>query len=203
MGAGGINRAKDAMHRHRIGGSAGIARHPYGEKPARKPACATFRQIKIAIAAGKAGATAFGIEYNPDMAKLAQCFVRADGVGNKVKIIQGDIFKEDFSKATVVTMYLLPELNLRLRPTLGDIVVVSPDVGGVVRARAFAKRMECDLAIIDKRRPKANVSEVMNIIGEVEGRTGITPYAWWVARLGLWPYGLTAAAVLAVVFCSA
>ena len=73
---------------------------------------------KIAIAAGKAGATAVGIEYNPDMAKLAQCYVQADGVGNKVKIIQGDIFKEDFSKATVITMYLLPELNLRLRPTI-------------------------------------------------------------------------------------
>jgi len=52
-----------------------------------------------------------------------------------------------------------------------DLMVVSPDVGGVVRARAFAKRMECDLAIIDKRRPKANVSEVMNIIGEVKDRT--------------------------------
>jgi hypothetical protein len=73
---------------------------------------------KIAIAAGKAGATALGIEYNADMAKLAQCLVKADKVGDKVKIIQGDIFKEDFSKATVVTMYLLPELNLRLRPTI-------------------------------------------------------------------------------------
>ncbi len=52
-----------------------------------------------------------------------------------------------------------------------DVVVVSPDVGGVVRARALAKRLECDLAIIDKRRPRPNVSEVMNIIGEVEGRT--------------------------------
>ena len=51
-----------------------------------------------------------------------------------------------------------------------DLLVVSPDVGGVVRARALAKRLNCDLAIIDKRRPKANVSEVMNIIGEVEGR---------------------------------
>jgi len=49
-----------------------------------------------------------------------------------------------------------------------DLVVVSPDVGGVVRARAVAKRMECDLAIIDKRRPRANVSEVMNIIGEIK-----------------------------------
>jgi ribose-phosphate pyrophosphokinase len=52
-----------------------------------------------------------------------------------------------------------------------NLMVVSPDVGGVVRARAFAKHLECDLAIIDKRRPKANVSEVMNIIGEVAGRT--------------------------------
>ena len=51
-----------------------------------------------------------------------------------------------------------------------DLIVVSPDVGGVVRARAIAKRLDSDLAIIDKRRPKANVSEVMNIIGDVEGR---------------------------------
>jgi ribose-phosphate pyrophosphokinase len=52
-----------------------------------------------------------------------------------------------------------------------DLIVVSPDVGGVVRARALAKRLESDLAIIDKRRPKANVSEVMNVIGEVKGRS--------------------------------
>ena len=52
-----------------------------------------------------------------------------------------------------------------------NLIVVSPDVGGVVRARALAKRLESDLAIIDKRRPRANVSEVMNVIGEVEGRT--------------------------------
>ena len=52
-----------------------------------------------------------------------------------------------------------------------DLMVVSPDVGGVVRARAMAKLMDSDLAIIDKRRPKANVSEVMNIIGDVRGRT--------------------------------
>jgi ribose-phosphate pyrophosphokinase len=52
-----------------------------------------------------------------------------------------------------------------------NLVVVSPDVGGVVRAREMAKRLECDLAIIDKRRPKPNVAKVMNIIGEVKGRT--------------------------------
>ena len=51
-----------------------------------------------------------------------------------------------------------------------DLIVVSPDVGGVVRARALAKQLGCDLAIIDKRRPKANVSEVMHVIGDIDGR---------------------------------
>jgi hypothetical protein len=74
---------------------------------------------KIAIAAAKQfGARATGVEYNPEMANLAQCFVRAEGLTQKVKIIQGDIFETDFSDATVVTLYLLPELNLRLRPTI-------------------------------------------------------------------------------------
>ncbi|MFT6725169.1 MAG: ribose-phosphate pyrophosphokinase [Arenicella sp.] len=53
----------------------------------------------------------------------------------------------------------------------GNLIVISPDVGGVVRARALAKRLGVDLAIIDKRRPKANVAKVMNIIGEVAGRS--------------------------------
>jgi len=52
-----------------------------------------------------------------------------------------------------------------------DLIVVSPDVGGVVRARAVAKQLDCDLAIIDKRRERANEAEVMNLIGDVEGRT--------------------------------
>ena len=66
-------------------------------------------------------------------------------------ILLGDIWKRDYQ----------------------DLVVVSPDVGGVVRARALAKRLESDLAIIDKRRPRPNVATVMNIIGEVSGRTCI------------------------------
>ncbi len=52
-----------------------------------------------------------------------------------------------------------------------DLLVVSPDIGGVVRARAVAKQLDTDLAIIDKRRPQANVAEVMNIIGDVSGKT--------------------------------
>lgn len=74
---------------------------------------------KIAIAAAKEfGATAVGIEYNPQMADHARINVKKAGVEDKVKIITGDIFVEDFSNATVVTMYLLPELNLKLRPRI-------------------------------------------------------------------------------------
>ena len=74
---------------------------------------------KIAIAAARDfGAQAVGVEYDPQLAKLAQCYVQADRVGERARIVQGDIFETDFTSATVVTLYLLPELNLRLRPTL-------------------------------------------------------------------------------------
>lgn len=74
---------------------------------------------KIAITAAKNfGAQAVGIEYNQDLAALATRNAERAGVADKVKIIAGDIFVEDFSKATVVTMYLLPDLNLKLRPTI-------------------------------------------------------------------------------------
>ncbi|MCP3908077.1 MAG: ribose-phosphate pyrophosphokinase [Oceanicoccus sp.] len=64
---------------------------------------------------------------------------------------------------------LLDDINTQEYP---NMVVVSPDIGGVVRARAVAKQLDdCDLAIIDKRRPQANEAQVMHIIGEVEGRT--------------------------------
>jgi SAM-dependent methyltransferase len=73
----------------------------------------------IAIAAAqKFKANAVGIEFNPNMAEFARRKVAEAGVQDKVRIITGDIFKEDFSSADVVTMYLLPDLNLRLRPTI-------------------------------------------------------------------------------------
>ena len=79
---------------------------------------------------------------------------------------------QGFFDMPVDNIYASPVLLTDLKSkNYRDLIVVSPDVGGVVRARALAKRLESDLAIIDKRRPKANVSEVMNIIGEVEGRT--------------------------------
>ncbi|MGH8600901.1 MAG: ribose-phosphate pyrophosphokinase, partial [Burkholderiales bacterium] len=86
----------------------------------------------------------------------------------------------DLHSEQIQGFFDIPVDNIYAAPILlGDIwkcgfqklVVVSPDVGGVVRARALAKRLEADLAIIDKRRPRPNVATVMNIIGEIEGRT--------------------------------
>jgi hypothetical protein len=74
---------------------------------------------KIPIAAARQfGARAWGIEYNKDLAALAQRNAQRAGVAERVRIVHGDIFKEDFSKATVVTLYLLEELNAQLRPTI-------------------------------------------------------------------------------------
>jgi ribose-phosphate pyrophosphokinase len=79
---------------------------------------------------------------------------------------------QGFFDIPVDNIYSMPILLGHLwKNDYQNLVVVSPDVGGVVRARQMAKRLECDLAIIDKRRPKANVAKVMNIIGEVDGRT--------------------------------
>lgn len=80
--------------------------------------------------------------------------------------IQGffDIPTDNLFAAPVMVRDIREHLNL------ADVMVVSPDVGGVVRARALAKRLDVDLAIIDKRRERAGVSEVMNVIGDVDGR---------------------------------
>ena len=81
---------------------------------------------------------------------------------------------QGFFDIPVDNIYATPVLLSDLRSRrLENPIVVSPDVGGVVRARAMAKAIETDLAIIDKRRPRANVAEIMNIIGDVAGRTCI------------------------------
>jgi len=79
---------------------------------------------------------------------------------------------QGFFNCTVDNVYGAPVLLGDIeRQNYKNLQVVSPDVGGVVRARAVAKQLGCDLAIIDKRRPTSNQSEVMNLIGEVDGRT--------------------------------
>lgn len=105
-------------------------------------------------------------------AKLVANMLAASGVD---RVLTMDLHAEQiqgFFDIPVDNIYALPILLDDIKQqNCENPLVVSPDHGGVVRARSLAKRLECDLAIIDKRRPKANVAEVMNIIGEVEGRT--------------------------------
>ena len=81
---------------------------------------------------------------------------------------------QGFFNIPVDNIYATPILYKELLSrNYENMIVVSPDMGGVVRARAMAKALSCDMAIIDKRRPRANVAEVMNLIGDVSGRTCI------------------------------
>lgn len=73
---------------------------------------------RIVIAAAKRGARALGIEFNPNMVSLSRANAAKEGVSGRAKFMKADLFKTDFSKATVITMFLLPDLDLRLRPTL-------------------------------------------------------------------------------------
>jgi ribose-phosphate pyrophosphokinase len=117
-------------------------------------------------------------DRRPSSARVA---ISAKLVANMLAAVGVDrVLTMDLHADQIQGFFDVPVDNIYAAPVLlGDVwkhnyenlVVVSPDVGGVVRARALAKRLESDLAIIDKRRPRPNVSEVMNIIGEVEGRT--------------------------------
>jgi ribose-phosphate pyrophosphokinase len=107
----------------------------------------------------------------PITAKVVANMLQAVGVA---RVLTMDLHADQiqgFFDIPVDNIYASPVLLGDLRQkNYEDLIVVSPDVGGVVRARALAKQLNCDLAIIDKRRPKANVSEVMHVIGEIEGR---------------------------------
>jgi len=113
--------------------------------------------------------------------RSARVAISAKVVANMLQAVGVDrVLTVDLHADQIQGFFDIPVDNIYAAPILlsdiwknqqKDLLVVSPDIGGVVRARALAKRLESDLAIIDKRRPKANVSEVMNIIGEVQGRT--------------------------------
>lgn len=72
----------------------------------------------VITAAQRFGARAMGVEFNPDMVTLSRANARKAGVADRVEIVQGDFFKVDFSRATVLTLYLLPDLNIKLRPKI-------------------------------------------------------------------------------------
>ena len=103
---------------------------------------------RTVIAAAKRGAKATGIEYNPDMVALSQANAEKAGVGGKATFIRGDIFATDFSDATVLTMYLLPSLNLKLRPT---ILNMKPGTRIVSHAFTMEDWMPDDTASVEGR----------------------------------------------------
>ena len=107
----------------------------------------------------------------PISAKVVANMLQAVGVASVLTMDLHADQIQGFFDIPVDNIYASPVLLGDLRQkNYDDLLVVSPDVGGVVRARALAKQLGCDLAIIDKRRPKANVSEVMHVIGDIEGR---------------------------------
>lgn len=111
---------------------------------------------------------------DPITAKLIANLIMAAGADRVVTLdlhagqIQGffDIPVDNLKGMPIIAEYLLQK-------KLEDVIVISPDVGGVVRSRELADRLNCQIAIVDKRRPRPNVAEVMNIIGEVEGKTAV------------------------------
>jgi len=108
----------------------------------------------------------------PITAKLVANMLTSAGIDRVLTVDLHADQIQGFFDMPVDNVYATPVLLKDIRSQrIEDLIVVSPDVGGVVRARAVAKALNTDLAIIDKRRPKANVAEVMNIIGEIEGRT--------------------------------
>lgn len=108
----------------------------------------------------------------PISAKLVANMLTSAGIDRVLTVDLHADQIQGFFDIPVDNVYATPVLLKDIRSQrIEDLIVVSPDVGGVVRARAVAKALNTDLAIIDKRRPKANVAEVMNIIGDIEGRT--------------------------------
>lgn len=113
--------------------------------------------------------------------RSARVAISAKVVANMLQSIGVDrVLTMDLHADQIQGFFDIPVDNIYSTPVLlndilahqyPNLMVVSPDVGGVVRARAMAKALDVDLAIIDKRRPRANVAEIMNIIGEVKGRT--------------------------------
>jgi ribose-phosphate pyrophosphokinase len=123
----------------------------------------------------------FGYSRQDRRPRSARVAITAKVVANMLTSVGVNrLLTMDLHSDQIQGFFEIPVDNIYASPVLLDdltkqdhhnLVVVSPDVGGVVRARALAKQMGSDLAIIDKRRPKANIAKVMNIIGDVAGRT--------------------------------
>ena len=125
----------------------------------------------------------FGYARQDRRVKSSRVSISARVIADQLATIGVDrVLTVDIHAEQIQGFFAIPVDNIYGTPILldyiekkikEDVVVVSPDIGGVVRARAMAKSLACDLAIIDKRRPKAGVAEVMNLIGDVTGKHAI------------------------------
>jgi ribose-phosphate pyrophosphokinase len=123
----------------------------------------------------------FGYARQDRRVRSSRVAISAKVVANMLQVVGVDrLLTMDLHADQIQGFFDIPVDNIYASPVLlsdvwkqnfENLIVVSPDVGGVVRARALAKRLDVDLAIIDKRRPRANVAEVMNLIGDVKDRT--------------------------------
>lgn len=122
---------------------------------------------RTVITAAKRGIKALGIEYNPEMVALSKKNAAGEGVEKMADFIQGDLFESDFTKATVITMFLLPDINLRLRPILLDM---KPGTRVVTNTFTMQEWQHDDMARTDDENTSWNTAYLWIVPAKVEGR---------------------------------
>jgi len=127
---------------------------------------------RTVITAAKKGIKAIGVEYNPDMVALSYKNAEKEGIKDKVEFINGDLFEYDFSRATVVTMFLLPDINLRLRP---QILEMKPGTRIVTNTFTMGDWTPDDTARADDESTYWNTAYLWIVPAKVEGRWKLQP----------------------------
>lgn len=122
---------------------------------------------RTVITAAKRGIKALGIEFNPEMVALSKKNAAREGVEKLADFMQGDLFESDFSKATVITMFLLPDINLRLRPILLDM---KPGTRIVTNTFTMQEWQHDDMARTDDENTSWNTAYLWIVPAKVEGR---------------------------------
>jgi len=121
---------------------------------------------RTVITAAKRGIHALGIEYNPDMVGLSRQNAEKEGVSDMAKFTEADLFESDFSKATVITMFLLPDINMRLRPALLDL---KPGTRIVSNTFTMQDWLSDDTAMISAKDTRWNTAFLWIVPAKVEG----------------------------------
>ena len=121
---------------------------------------------RTVITAAKRGIHALGIEYNPDMVGLSRQNAEKEGVSDMAKFTEADLFESDFSKATVITMFLLPDINMRLRPALLDL---KPGTRIVSNTFTMQDWLSDDTAMISAKDTRCNTAFLWIVPAKVEG----------------------------------